>query len=158
MVKWILDALGLGKIQLIVIAAAVVAAGTVIGMLYWQNSSLKTENKNLIGNNAKMTVALNEQSQTIKAAKDAIDEWKTQMKQVEHTMSQLAQEQATASAETRRLNDVFAKHDLERLSLAKPGLIEHRINSGTADVLGMFEHATAERADGAGGNQPSGSQ
>lgn len=34
---------------------------------------------------------------------------------------------------------IFRRHDLTRLSLARPGLIENRINSGTADVFRTLE-------------------
>lgn len=67
---------------------------------------------------------------------------------------QVAQEAQTvqkeASTQIRKLNDVLSRHNLHALALAKPGLIERRINSGTADVFSMFERATRPGASASG--------
>ena len=47
---------------------------------------------------------------------------------------------------TNEINDLrqkFAKHDLNYLSLKKPGLIEKIVNKGTADVLSRLEDITS---------------
>ena len=47
---------------------------------------------------------------------------------------------------TTQINDLrqkFAKHDLNYLSLRKPGLIEKIVNKGTADVLSKLEDLTS---------------
>ena len=41
---------------------------------------------------------------------------------------------------------IFRRHDLARLALARPGLIEPRINSGTQDVFRQVEEDTKEIA------------
>lgn len=144
--------LGLGKIKIAIIAVLATGALTVMGLLYWQNSSLREDNTALVSRAAGLETAVEIQKQTIADAVTAINAWKDQMAGFQQQLTDMAEVQEAASAETRRLNDVFAKHDLERLSLARPGLIENRINAGTADVLRMFEDAT--RLGRAGEHRP----
>lgn len=42
---------------------------------------------------------------------------------------------------------IFRRHDLTKLARVKPGLIEPRINKGTADVFRMIEEDSREIAD-----------
>ena len=48
-----------------------------------------------------------------------------------------------ATTEINDLRQKFAKHDLNYLSLRKPGLIEKIVNKGTADVLSKLEDLTS---------------
>ena len=48
-----------------------------------------------------------------------------------------------ATTEINVLRQKFAKHDLNYLSLRKPGLIEKIVNKGTADVLSKLEDLTS---------------
>ena len=41
-----------------------------------------------------------------------------------------------------RLRKTFAKHDLDKLALAKPRLIENRINKASARVMATLEEIT----------------
>ena len=41
-----------------------------------------------------------------------------------------------------RLRKTFAKHDLDKLALAKPGLIENRITKASARVMATLEKIT----------------
>lgn len=139
---------GLGSIKLALFAAVLVT----IGFLYWQNQSLRKDNKTLTENNVKLEFAVDAQKATIDAALSAVSEWKDQIDEFQDTISEMVDTQQSATAETRRLNDIFTKHDLNRLSLAKPGLVQRRVNSGTADVLGMFESETAGDQNRTGGD------
>lgn len=141
----LLGALGLGKIQLIAIVSGIAVVLTIVGMLWLQNSSLRQDNQVLSENNGKLAVAVEEQKQTIQSAVSAISEWEAQMEQIQNTMDELAQVNRVASQEARRLDDVFARHDLGGLSLRKPDLIRDRINSGTAAMFELFERATNGR-------------
>lgn len=47
-------------------------------------------------------------------------------------------------AENKRYLSIFARHDLAKLAVAKPGLIETRINRGTADVFKSIEDDTTD--------------
>lgn len=55
--------------------------------------------------------------------------------------------QQEATAQMRKLNDVLSRHNLHALALAKPGLIERRVNDGTADIFSLFERATTPGGD-----------
>lgn len=74
---------------------------------------------------------------------DALVEWSKAMDGVQETMQEMADNQVEANEQSRRLNDVLGKHDLEALSLAKPGLIERTINRASADVFRMLNDETA---------------
>lgn len=54
------------------------------------------------------------------------------------------QEKYTVSVEkSNELRETLAKHDLEYLASMKPGLIESRINKGTASVFNAFKEVTS---------------
>ena len=46
-------------------------------------------------------------------------------------------------AEMSRYLDIFKRHNLSKLAIAKPGLIETRVNNGTKDVFDSIEKDTA---------------
>lgn len=142
-----------GSIKMMVFAAAITAVAVVVGLLYWQNQSLKEDNAILIGNNATLESVVSEQQATVNAAVSAIKEWSGKMDALTQSVGEMAEAGRQASSETRRLNNVFARHDMERLSLAKPGLIERRINRGTANILSMFKRETTESHVDAGGDR-----
>lgn len=54
----------------------------------------------------------------------------------------LQENQASITADRDRYLSIFRKHDLLQLSLAKPGLVESRINAGTADAFRQIELET----------------
>ena len=64
--------------------------------------------------------------------------WKATIDNYGKTLAAVEKNQTEANAHAKELNNVLARHDLTALSLAKPGLIEHRINAGTADVLRLL--------------------
>lgn len=142
-----------GNIKMMILAASVTAVAVAIGLLYWQNQSLKKDNDILIGNNATLESVASKQKATIEEAVSAIKEWGGKLDTLVQSVGEMTEISRQASSETRRLNNVFARHDMERLSLAKPGLIERRINRGTADVLGMFERETNRSMVDTGGDR-----
>ena len=71
-------------------------------------------------------------------------EWKTALEGFQDNLDALTQVQREANAESRRLNDIFGQHDLRALAVARPGLIENRINAGTLDAYGMLERITGQ--------------
>jgi hypothetical protein len=93
------------------------------------------------------------QDTTIKVQGGALQDWKKWSEGIKTTLDSVAKAQQEANAYTRKLNDVLSQHDLKALSLGKPGLIEPRINSGTADVLRMLRSASG-RDGNAGGHSP----
>ena len=146
----------LGKIKMLAIAAAGAAVLTTIGLLLWQNHSLRNDNKILAANNGMLEVAIDQQRETVDRAVEITEEWETHLIDFQRQLDELARVQRAATAETRRLNDVFAKHDLERLSLAKPGLVERVINDGTDRIFGLFEYETGGDTNDASGSEDAG--
>jgi septation ring formation regulator EzrA len=122
--------------------AALVVAG---GALFWYISSIKSERDTALAQVGALTTAHEVQKAAITSLEKALADWKTQAEDFQKTLNSMAKAQSEANKHARKLNDVLSKHDLERLSLAKPGLIERRINGGTASILRMFNDTTAER-------------
>lgn len=143
--------LGLSKIQLAVTGAIVVGAAVAIGLLMWQNSSLREDNRVLSENNGKLTVAVEEQKAAVEAAVANAGEWQAALEDLQQTHEELQNVERQASAEVARLQGIFARHDLRALAIARPGLIENRINSGTADALSVLERITSGDLHEAGG-------
>lgn len=60
-------------------------------------------------------------------------------------LSALEEENQEINSEIDRYLTIFRRHDLNKLAEAKPGLIESRINSGTAQVFQEIENETDSR-------------
>jgi hypothetical protein len=65
----------------------------------------------------------------------------------QETILRLSEEFNDARDEVARLRQTFSRHDLNRLSLAKPGLIENIINRGTAAEGREFIELTTPRRE-----------
>lgn len=128
--------------------AAVGALVAAAGVFYWHYTSVKAERNDALARVGTLTVAKEVQDATIASLEQAIKQWADQAKQFQITLEAMHETQVEATKQQRRLNDVLGKHDLERLSEAKPGLIERRINSGTSNVFRMFNCASGGCADG----------
>lgn len=133
-----------GGIQMAVLAAVVVGAG----LFFWHYTDVKDQRDAALAQVGALQTAHEVQADTIDTLRDALDEWNAQADKFQATLEALAEAQKTANAYTKRMNDVLSKHDLERLAKGKPGLIERRINDGTASIFRMFESATGGSEDG----------
>ena len=98
--------------------------------LYNQNITLKNENTAL-------NFAVEEQKQTISAIKES---YETQGK----ALNQLTSKNAEIEAEMNRYMDIFRRHNLNQLAVAKPGLIEKRVNNGTKQVFDSIQNDSKE--------------
>lgn len=117
------------------------------GGFYWHYTIVKGERDDALAMVGALAVIDKVQKATINNQKKAIANWVEAQKQLQITLNALAENQVRATETIRRLNDVLSKHDLHALSLAKPGLIERRINRGTAGILKLFEDETSDRSD-----------
>ncbi len=81
----------------------------------------------------------------------AIDKWDDAAKIQAESLERFSTVQREAGETTRKLTDVLSKHDLGALARAKPGLIQSRINAGTADAFRLLEQST--QGGSAGGAQ-----
>jgi hypothetical protein len=94
--------------------------------LYQQNESLKMEN-------LAFQVRDQEQQDTIKAQQESF------AKQSK-ALNNLTSRNAEIEGEMTRYLDIFKRHNLNKLAIAKPGLIEKRVNDGTAKIFITIEN------------------
>jgi len=98
---------------------------------YW----LYNENETLKANNLKLETAVETQKQTMEAMKESYE------KQGK-ALNQLQRKNAQIEAEKDKYLDIFRRHDLNKLAIAKPGLIEIRSNKATKEVFETIENDT----------------
>lgn len=109
--------------------------GLIIFLSYRHYVGLIDEVGTLRATNAQLEVEIDVQRNTISQQEEALQAWRNEAQaQTERLEAQRSVAEA-ATRELRRLNGIFAEHDLTRLTLARPGLIENRINGGTR-ILG----------------------
>ena len=99
------------------------------GGSYW----LWDENQTLSANNVKLEYAVEEQ-------KAAISQIKESYERQGQSLQQLQRANAQIEAEKDRYLDIFRRHNLDKLALAKPGLIETRVNKATQAVFEEIEN------------------
>ncbi len=134
------------KLAIAGIAALAIVSSITLG--YRHYTGLLAANVTLEKNNAVQGLALSAQDDTIKVQGDAISEWKLAQDELIKRVDEAQQIAEDAAKETRRLNDIFSKHDLAYLARKKPGLIERRLNTGTRAAQRMLECASgAEDTD-----------
>jgi len=78
----------------------------------------------------------------IQKQNESIERYLEQQKNQQVQLDQLESEKRAAMEDVNRLRKTFAKHDLDRLALAKPGLIQNRINKASARVMATLEEIT----------------
>ena len=113
------------------------------GASYW----LYNENQTLKENNVKLELAVEEQKEAMEAIKKS---YETQGKALLNMQSRNAQ----IEAEKAEYLDIFRRHNLNTLAEAKPGLVETRINKGTAAVFGDIENDSKELSNLNSANNP----
>lgn len=106
------------------------------GSSYW----LYNENQILIANNQKLEYAVEEQKAAIAAIQES---YEAQGK----AMQNLQRANARIEAEKDRYLDIFRRHNLDKLAIAKPGLIENRVNGATKSVFEDIENDSKNIAD-----------
>lgn len=132
---------GLLRIGLVSVLIGILGAG------YWHYTSILDDRTEALAQVREVEIVKKIQEKTINDLTIALNKEREKMREFQEVLTELATVQKNANKEARRLNDVLSKHDLNALSLAKPGLIENRINAGTADILRMFEQTTTGGSD-----------
>ena len=99
------------------------------GTSYW----LFNENQTLKENNVKLESAIEEQAAAFNAMKESYE------KQGQ-ALNDLSRRTAEIEAEKDRYLDIFRRHNLDKLALMKPGLIETRVNNETKAVFEEIEN------------------
>jgi len=100
----------------------------------------QTNNDRLRGNVATLESNLEREKEALRKSQENLQ---TQLKAV----GELTQKATALTAERDEYVGIFRRHDLTKLARAKPGLIEPRINKGTADVFRSIENDSKEIAN-----------
>ena len=114
----------------------------ILAFMWLQNKSLTAANEAYISKVQQQDLAIKAKDKVNESILDAIDEWEFAQHKLLKTIEELKKVSLESKHETRKLTDVFSKHNLGKLAARKPTLIEKRINRGTADALRMLECAT----------------
>ena len=106
----------------------------ILGLGCWW---LYSENQTLTFNNMQLEVAITQQEEAMDAMRESYE------KQGE-SLNQMMSRNAQIEAEKNRYMDIFKRHDLNKLAIAKPGLLETKVNRGTKNVFDTIENDSRE--------------
>ena len=107
---------------------------TVTGSAYWIDR-LQDNISTLKGNQLVLETKIQEQN-------EAIANHLAKQKQTQNQLVFLEKEKQEAMSDVNNLRKTFAKHDLDELTLAKPELMEGKINRASKRVLENLEKLT----------------
>ena len=115
--------------------AMLAAIAILLGGFYWYFQWSQTQIATLRESNAQLTVAVDQQKETI----NALQAFQTKQNA---NVVELQQDLSSSESIRRSLEEKFLKHDLEYLARNKPALIERRLNTATVDVFNQIERDT----------------
>tara|TARA_E500000331_G_C16726853_1_gene484891 strand:+ start:37 stop:432 length:396 start_codon:yes stop_codon:yes gene_type:complete len=98
---------------------------------------LYSENQTLTMNNMQLEVAIKQQEEAIAVIKESYE------KQGK-ALNQLSSKNAQIEAEMNGYLDIFRRHNLNKLAIAKPGMIEKQANDATSAVFRSIENDSKE--------------
>ena len=98
---------------------------------------LYQQNQVLSANNLALEGAVEEQKQAMDAMKESFEK---QGKSLQNMMRKNAQ----IEQEMNQYLDIFRRHNINQLAVAKPGMIEKRFNNGTKQVFESIENDSKE--------------
>ena len=114
------------------------------GYYYYKDTQARIQI--LTENNSKLEMATQTQKQTI-------DTLVADAKKYAQLNTELQLKLESANDYKNELINKLHKHDLARLSIQKPGLVEKKINNGTQKLFETFETITATSTDDTTDNQ-----
>ena len=126
------------KIYILIIVFGLVGGVVYGGYYYYKDTQARIQT--LTENNSKLEVAAQTQKQTI----DTLVEDARKYAQLN---SELQLKLESANDYKNELIGKLRKHDLARLSMQQPGLVEEKINNGTQRLFETFETITATPTD-----------
>ena len=106
----------------------------ILGLGCWW---LYSENQTLTMNNMQLEVAIKQQEEAIVAIKESYEKQGA-------ALNQLTSRNAQIEAEMNGYLDIFRRHNLNKLAIAKPGMIETRANDQTKAVFEAIENDSKE--------------
>ena len=107
---------------------------TVAGSAFWVNS-LQSQIGTLKGNQMILEAKIQEQNEAIETALN-------NQKKAQNLMASLEKDKQEAMRNVNKLRKTFARHDLDELTLAKPELMQSKINRASKRVLENLEKLT----------------
>tara|TARA_B100001996_G_scaffold347204_1_gene304586 strand:- start:200 stop:595 length:396 start_codon:yes stop_codon:yes gene_type:complete len=111
-----------------------IAIIVILGIASWW---LYSENQVLTMNNMQLENSIKQQEEAIAVMKES---YENQGK----ALNQLANKNAQIEAEMSGYLDIFRRHNLNKLAIAKPGMIETRANDQTKAVFESIENDSKE--------------
>ncbi len=111
-----------------------IIGGAIFGAKYYYDSTQATIQR-LSAEKAILDTALEQQTASINAMQE-------QMERQNELNTELQANLQEANSGLNEMRSKFARHDLTRLAIAKPGLIQTRINNGTDEVFREIEENT----------------
>jgi len=111
-----------------------IIGGAIFGAKYYYDSTQATIQR-LSAEKAILDTALEQQTASINAMQE-------QMERQNELNTELKANLQEANSGLNEMRSKFARHDLTRLAIAKPGLIQTRINNGTDEVFREIEENT----------------
>jgi chromosome segregation ATPase len=111
-----------------------IIGGAIFGAKYYYDSTQATIQR-LSAEKAILDTALEQQTASINAMQE-------QMERQNELNTELQANLQEANSGLSEMRSKFARHDLTRLAIARPGLIQTRINNGTDEVFREIEENT----------------
>ena len=118
-----------------IIIAVVGAMVATVGLLYYRDTQKRIST--LQQNNAKLEVA-------VQSKETALNEMTANFEKQSRLNKELSGKLEDAEKYQDDLRSKLQKHDLTRLSIGKPGMMEKRINDDTKKLFSDFESITAK--------------
>ena len=121
------------KIYILIVVLGLVGGVVYGGWYYYKDTQARIQT--LTENSAKLEIAASTQ-------KNTIDTLMADAKKYAELNSQLQKKLEKANDYKNTLISKLRKHNLAKLSMQKPGLVEKKINNGTKKLLESFESIT----------------
>lgn len=134
---------GLSTIQTYAIIGAMAVITSLGGVIWVMDTKIEDKNQEIaigIANLTAETVAHEVTEASFVETTEAYEVVRIELSDLNNRMREL-------SETNDELEDKLARHDLEVLSLAKPGLVQNIINNATADVMDRIEIITGGRSE-----------
>ena len=121
------------KLYLLIVVVGLVGGVVYGGYYYYKDTQSRIQT--LTENNAKIVAAKEAQDNTIKALIADREKFDKLNKELQSDLDK-------ANSYKNTLIDKLRKHDLAKLSMKKPGLVEKKINNGTKKLFRSLESLT----------------
>ena len=126
------------KVYMLIVVFGLVGGAVYGGYYYYKDTQARIQI--LTENNSKLEVAAQTQNQTIDTLVQDAQKYASLNNELQSRLD-------SANDYKNELIGKLRKHDLARLSLQKPGLVEEKINNGTKRLFEKFENITSTDTD-----------